>query len=194
AGATFEAGSVVEVEGFNGAILVVGKCIRRRTVPAAFDAVALPTFQPLKQGLTSLDSIRGDFWLSWNLNRRSRLFGLPLGRKVLDVGNQIRALHFGKGIPLRHIGIVEAAGDGVVEIFVSGQSPGRRGTTLELGYGEVSRFGIKPLSVFALSIAQVAVAPRTIPAIVFLGIDRVAGHIADMTFHPQPLVFHVRRV
>jgi len=112
---------------------------------------------------------------------------------VLDVRNQVRALHLGKRIPRRHVGVVKSTSDGIEEILVGGQGSGWSGAALELGDGEVPRFGIEPHSVFALSVPQIAVTPDTVPAVVVLGVGGVAGQIADVTFYPHPLVFLVRR-
>jgi len=89
----------------------------------------------------------------------------------------------GEDIPDRHVGVDEAAPDGVVDIFIGGQGAGRSGAALESGDGEVSRLGIEPNGVLTIGISVVAVTTGAIAAVVVLRVGGMAGDIADVALH-----------
>src|SRR5947209_228351 len=122
--------------------------------------MALPAFQFLKQRLSRFDAVRGGFGFLGNFNGSTRLLLLPAGREVLYVGGQVGAVLIGEGQPMRHVGVNQAAADAVVDVFVQRQSTGWSRAAAEGGHREIPRFGIDPLSAFALPIAQRTVAPN----------------------------------
>ena len=93
----------------------------------------------------------------------------PARREVLDPRHQVGALLLGEGVPLRHVGAVEAASDGVEKILVGGQGPSRSGAALEDAQLEVARLlvhgGLHVRCVFAVAIAQRAMAADAKPAV-----------------------------
>src|SRR6266404_3201229 len=93
--------------------------------------MALPAFQLLKEFLAMLNRFDGDFRLGGNFYGIAWLFSLKARREGFDERYQIGALLAGEGEPRRHVGHNEPAPDRIVEIFVGGQSSGRRRTALE---------------------------------------------------------------
>jgi hypothetical protein len=77
----------------------------------------------------------------------------------------------------------------VVEVFVGRQASTERGAALESGESEIPRLGIEPNGILSFAIAQVAVAPGAIAAIVHRPIFGMAGKLSDMGFYPQILFF-----
>jgi hypothetical protein len=102
---------------------------------------------------------------------------------MLDPGYKVRALLLGEGAPLRHVGAVEAASDGVEQILVSGQGSGWSGAAFKNAQLEIAGFGINPWKAFPVSIAELAMADDAVPPIVALGILCMAGDVSDVGFH-----------
>src|SRR5260370_11108993 len=93
--------------------------------------MTFPALHPGKYLAAGFDALGGDFWFGRNLDGHSRFFVRPAGREVLHPGDEVGALLLGEGAPLRHVGTVEAASDGVEKILVGRQGSGRSGAALE---------------------------------------------------------------
>src|ERR1700676_2586828 len=172
-----------EIVGTNRLILAVGEGRGRRTVALPMRTMTLPAFELGEERFAVGNTLHGDRRLGRNLDRVAGFFLLPTGREDLDVGHQIGALLFGEGTPDRHVGVGEAARDGVEDIFIGGQRAGKSGAALESRNGEVARLRIKPNRVLAIGISIVAVTAGTIAAVVGLRGSGMPGDIADVALH-----------
>src|ERR1700688_1124475 len=150
--------------------------------------MALPALHPGIYVAPSLDALGSDFRLGRNGDWGSRLFIRPARREVLDPGYEVGALLFGEGAPLRHIGTVESASDGVEQILVGGESSGGSRATLENAELEVAGLGVYPRETFTIAVSKRAVAYDAVAAIIALGIPGMAGNISDVGFHAQARV------
>src|SRR6202011_2053541 len=134
--------------------------------------MALPALHTVEDFLAGLDSFRRDGRLRRNLDWLARLFTLEARREMLDIRHQISTLLVREGIPGGHVRSDQAASDGVKQIFVSGQGPGRGGAALKHTQCEITRPGIDPGEVLSVAVPQFAVTTDTVSAVVGL---RVGG-------------------
>src|ERR1700704_1736727 len=128
--------------------------------------MAFPAFQLSKKSFAVRDAVNSHRRLSRNFNWLSGFFLLPARRESLDVSHQVRPFLFSEGVPNRHVAVGEAASNGVVEILICWQRPGRRRTALEGCNGKVARLGIKPHCVLAVAVSLISVSSCTISPVV----------------------------
>src|SRR5580658_450012 len=172
-----------EVVGADRIVLAVGERGGGRAVTLAVRTVTFPAFQFRKQSLAVGNALDGDRRLGRNRDWRAGFFMLPSGREDLDIRHQVGALLLAKGIPDRHVGVVDAASDGVEEIFIGGERARQGGAALESGYGKVARLRIEPNRVLAVGISVVAVAAGTVASEVGLRVRSMPGEVADVALH-----------
>src|SRR6266851_4666765 len=175
--AALEPGLVVKVERLDRPVLIIRQGIGGRTVPSALNPVTLPALQFLKHRLPSLDPVRGDRWRGRNLDRCARLLRFPSFGEMFDVSYQVCTHLVREWVPGRHVGAFQAPSNGVEQIFIAGQSPGRCRAAFERGQGEVTRLGIQPHGILSLAIAQVAMTASAITAIIHWCVASMPGQL-----------------
>src|ERR1700730_13412052 len=156
--------------------------------------MALPALHPVVNFLTGFDSFRSNSRLGRDLNGLSRFFSLKASREVLYKRHQIGTLLAGECIPLGHVRSDQASSDGIKEIFVGGQGPGRGGAALKHTQCEITRLGIEPREVLSITVSQFAMTTDAVSAVVGLGGGGVTGEFADVALYSHPLLFLVSSV
>src|SRR5579859_711922 len=164
-------------------VILKGRC--RWTIRLARYPVALPALHSGIDLAACFNTVRSDRGFTRNLDGRSWFFADEARRKVFYPGNQIGALLPGERAPLRHIGAVKAAGDGVKQILVGGQRSRRGGTAFKNPQLEVARLGVYPRKAFALSVSSFAVAADAIAAVVPFRVFSMAGNFSDVALGAQ---------
>src|SRR5258708_22116925 len=102
-GAALKAVARRKIVGPNRLIVAVRERGGRRTIAAAFGAMALPAFQLGEEFFSVLDAVQRHRRLSRNMDRIAGLLTLPSRGEGLDEGDQVRALLVGEGNPCRHV-------------------------------------------------------------------------------------------
>src|SRR6266446_4745542 len=120
-----------EVVRTDGLIFAVGKGRSRRSVTVALLAVTLPAFHLLEQVVAAPDTGNINRGLGRNLDRLTRLFGLPPLRESLDVGDEFVPVFVAQWTPGRHIAGLDTAHQCVEQVRVEGQCAGGCRTTFE---------------------------------------------------------------
>src|SRR5579871_179736 len=175
--------SLGEVVRLNGTAKIILQSGGGRSVGLALHAMALPALGAGKHFAAGLNALGSDLGLGRNGDRGAGLIAHKARREVLDPGDEIGSLLLGEGAPLRHVGTVEAASDGVEQILVGGQRSSRSGTALENPKLKIARLRVDPGEAFAVAIPQRAMADDAVAAIVSLALLGVAGEVTNVTFH-----------